>query len=165
MPLFEPIFDALNHAGVRYVVVGGVAVVLHGYARFTADLDVVIDLSPKEAAKAVKALSRLGLKPRAPVDPMGLADAKVRRDWIKNKGMTVFSFIDPKDPLRTVDVFVEEPLPFEAMWRSAKKVSLGKSSVRIASIDDLISLKRRVGRPQDLADVEALTVLKKGDKA
>ena len=39
MSLFEPIFEALNRQNVRYVVVGGVAVVLHGHARLTADLD------------------------------------------------------------------------------------------------------------------------------
>ena len=42
MPLFEPVFAALERAGSRYVVVGGVAVVLQGHARFTADLDLVI---------------------------------------------------------------------------------------------------------------------------
>ena len=44
--LFEPIFEALNRAQVRYVVVGGFATVLHGHARLTADIDLVIDLSP-----------------------------------------------------------------------------------------------------------------------
>ena len=44
MPIFEPVFLALNEAGVRYVIVGGLAVVLHGYPRFTADLDIVLDL-------------------------------------------------------------------------------------------------------------------------
>ena len=53
MSLFEPIFDALNRARVRYVVVGGFATVLHGHARLTADIDLVIDLSPAEVRKAL----------------------------------------------------------------------------------------------------------------
>ncbi|MDE1846414.1 MAG: hypothetical protein KGH53_04020, partial [Candidatus Micrarchaeota archaeon] len=86
MALFEPIFEALEKSGVRYVVVGGVAVVLHGYARLTADLDLVVDWNSGAAAKIVAALSGLGLKPRAPVDPMGLADSKTRESWLKEKG-------------------------------------------------------------------------------
>jgi len=50
--LFEPIFEALNSAQVRYIVVGGVATVLHGFARLTADLDLIVDLQPVEARKA-----------------------------------------------------------------------------------------------------------------
>ncbi|OGR91725.1 MAG: hypothetical protein A2V88_09150 [Elusimicrobia bacterium RBG_16_66_12] len=51
MALFEPIFDALNRAGVRYVVVGGLATVLHGYARLTVGIDLIVDLAPDEARK------------------------------------------------------------------------------------------------------------------
>lgn len=43
MPLFEPLFAALEEGDVRYVVVGGLATVLHGHARLTADVDLVID--------------------------------------------------------------------------------------------------------------------------
>jgi hypothetical protein len=49
MSLFEPVFLALNNAEVRYVVVGGLATVLHGYARLTADIDLVVDLAPRFA--------------------------------------------------------------------------------------------------------------------
>jgi tRNA nucleotidyltransferase/poly(A) polymerase len=54
VPLFEPLFDALNRAHVRYVVVGGVALVLHGYPRLTVDVDLVVDLAPEEADKAIR---------------------------------------------------------------------------------------------------------------
>jgi len=45
--IFEKVIDALNRSGCRYVVVGGLAVNLHGYQRFTSDIDVGIDLSPR----------------------------------------------------------------------------------------------------------------------
>lgn len=52
MDRFEPIFEALNATGVRYVVVGGVAVNLHGHQRLTKDLDLVIELVPEQALLA-----------------------------------------------------------------------------------------------------------------
>jgi hypothetical protein len=79
--LFEPLFDALNRADVRYVVVGGVAVVLHGFARLTGDVDLAIDLQPAEARKAVATFGQLGLRPRLPVDLMQFADPSVRTTW------------------------------------------------------------------------------------
>jgi hypothetical protein len=156
MALFETLFDGFNKAGLRYVLVGGVAVVLHGFARLTADVDIVVDLSPEEAAKAVDCLSSLGLRPRAPVDPIGFATPATRQTWIEEKGMQVFSWYDPKNPMREVDVFVTHPIPFEDLWTRSMLFSLGTTLVRVASIADLIQLKRLASRPQDLIDIEAL---------
>ena len=156
MSLFEPVFVALNAAGARYVVVGGLATVLHGYARLTADIDMIVDLDPPELKKTLAAMASLGLRPRAPVDPLGFADEEVRRSWIEEKGMTVFSFWDPKVPMREVDLFVEHPIPFSELWERSDLVELDQTTVRIASILDLIALKRLAGRPEDLQDIEAL---------
>jgi uncharacterized protein (DUF1330 family) len=63
----ERVLAALERAGVRYLVVGGVAVVLHGFLRTTADLDLVIQLDPANVRRALDALTDLGYQPRAPV--------------------------------------------------------------------------------------------------
>jgi hypothetical protein len=157
--LFRPLFEALESGGVRYVVVGGVATVLQGFARLTADVDLVVDLSPPEARKAVDALVRLGLRPRAPVDPLGFADPALRREWIETRGMRVFSFWDPAEPMREVDLFVEHPIPFEDLFARADRVAIGPLLVRIASIPDLIRLKEIAGRPEDRIDIEALQAI------
>jgi hypothetical protein len=154
--LFEPIFSALNRAHVRYVVVGGLATVLHGFARLTADVDLVVDLEPPEATKVIDALAGLGFRPRAPVDPRGFADPTVRRDWVERKGMQVFTLIDPANPMRSVDLFAEAPIPFEELWANAEMFELSTTQVRVAAISDLIRMKRLAGRPQDAIDIEAL---------
>jgi hypothetical protein len=159
MSLFEPVFAALNAAHARYVVVGGLATVLHGYARLTADIDMVIDLDPVEVKRTLGAMSALGLRPRAPVGPLAFADAEVRRSWVVEKRMTVFSFWDPAVPMREVDLFVEYPIPFDELWNRSKVVALQQTTIRIASIEDLITMKRIAGRPEDLQDIEALQVI------
>ena len=153
MAIFEPVLERLAERGGRFVVVGGLAVVLHGHPRLTVDLDLVIDLEPAAARRTIEALTSLGLRPLAPVDPLGLADPARRRAWIEEKGMRVFSFYDPHDPLRIVDLFVEPPFDFEALWSNASVMKLGRVAVRVAAISDLIRMKRQAGRAQDLDDI------------
>lgn len=144
---------------MRYVAVGGVAVVLHGHARLTTDLDLSVDLSPEPAAAAVRALEALGFRPRLPLDPAGFSDEPTRTRWAEEKGMTVFSMWDPDDPTRAVDLFVTQPVDFEGLWSRSTLVQLEGTQARIASIPDLIKMKQESRRPLDLADVEALTTI------
>lgn len=143
--VFEPIFEALERGDVRYVTVGGVAVVLQGYARLTADVDLVVDLSPEEARRAIEALTNIGLRPAAPVDALDFADPVKREEWIARRHMQVFSLRDPDEPLRQVDLFVEDPVPFQELWERSVVVPLGSTTARVASIDDLIRIKRDAG--------------------
>ena len=165
MPLYEPLFRALNASGTRYVVVGGVATVLHGYARLTADVDLIFDLERNAAARAVRALTVLGLRPRVPVDAEDFADERIRESWVREKGMQVFSLFDPDNPLISVDVFAEHPIDFESLFERSETCDLGTVRIRIASIPDLIHLKRLAGRPRDREDIvqlEEILRLKEG---
>lgn len=156
MAIFVPLFDELNKANLRYVVVGGLATVLHGYARLTVDVDLMVDLAPDEAEKIISTLTILGFVPQLPIDPSSFANVQTRQQWNKEKNMQVFSMVDPHNPLRIVDLFVENVIPFEDLWDRSKVVRIDKTSIRIASLLDLIHLKRLAGRPQDLIDIEQL---------
>ena len=161
MPLFAPLFETLNREEVRYVVVGGLATVLHGHARLTADVDLVIDLSPVEARHAIEVLLGFGFEPRLPVDAVDFADEAVRRAWIDERGMRVFSLFDPANPMLSVDLFAEHPIDFEDLWDRSEVIPLRSTAVRVASLADLIELKRLAGRPKDLADVEKLEEIRR----
>jgi hypothetical protein len=163
MSLYDDVFAALHAGQVRYVVVGGVAVVLQGHPRMTVDLDLVIDLAADQAAAAVSALTGLGLQPRLPVRAQDFADAATRRSWVEERNLEVFSFYDPSDPVREVDVFANEPLPLDDLLADATVVTIGGVPVSVASRRHLVAMKRRVGRPQDLADIAALEELEAGD--
>ncbi len=161
MAILVPLFRTLEKTGVRYVVVGGLAVVLHGHARLTVDVDLVVDPEPEASAAVVEALTSLGLAPRLPVDPAAFADPETRNAWARERGMRVFSLVDPGNPVRAVDLFMEPPLPFEELWSRAVPVDLGDVIVRIASIPDLVRMKRAAGRPVDIEDVEALLAIQR----
>ncbi len=156
MSLYLPLFEALNDAGVRYVVVGGLATVMHGYARLTMDVDLMVDLAPEAAARAMHTLESLGFKPRTPVPATQFADEAKRKEWIEQKGMTVFSLYSTANPMLTVDVFVQHLIPFVELRSRAERVVIDGVPVYICSIDDLILLKQKAGRPQDLIDIEKL---------
>ncbi len=165
MAVLEPLFKTLNDAGIRYVVVGGLAVVLHGYARLTVDVDLVLDLEEGPARRAIETLVGMGMRTRVPVNPMDFADRSVREAWIRDRGMQVFSMFDPSNPMRVVDLFVDHPIPFEELWARSDQFELRQTTVRVASIPDLIQLKRRAGRPQDLADIEQLEAILRAKKS
>lgn len=149
----ERVLRALEAAGVRYLVVGGVAVVLHGHPRFTADLDLAVALEPANVRAAFAALATLGYHPRVPVSAEMLSDPEARRRLVVEKGMTVLSFASPDLPTTEVDVFADPPFAFDETYQRATRVDLGDVAVRVASIRDVIAMKRRVGRPKDLEDV------------
>lgn len=150
------IFKALADAEVEYVVVGGLAVIMHGHLRATRDLDLVLGLQPDNCAKAMDALSGIGLRPRLPVTLADFADPAKREDWSQNRNMLVFQLWDPANPERSVDVFVREPLDFRTLFSDAVIKDLDGILIPVASIRHLIVLKQAAGRPRDMDDIEAL---------
>lgn len=150
------IFKALADAEVEYLVVGGLAVIMHGHLRATRDLDLVIGLQPDNCARAMAALSGIGLRPRLPVTLADFADPAKREDWSQNRNMLVLQLWDPANPERSVDVFVREPLDFRSMLSDAVFKDLDGILIPVASIRHLIVLKQAAGRPRDRDDIEAL---------
>lgn len=134
----------------------------HGYVRFTADLDLIVDLEPANVTRAVTALESLGCRPRAPVAFGEFADPEKRTQWVRDRNLTVFSVYSPQHPLTEVDLFVELPLDFEAAYHRAvrKEVAPGVAATFI-DLADLRRLKQGAGRPQDLLDLEKLASLDK----
>lgn len=160
----ETIIRALNDESVRYLIAGDLAVIAHGYVRFTADVDIILDLDATIAQRAVRVLSRLGYRPRAPVPIEQFADQAMRAQWVSEKGMTVFSLHNPQVPATEVDLFVENPVSFDEAYRKATHADIAPGvSATFLGYDDLVSLKTQAGRPQDLLDVEAFEKIRNGN--
>jgi len=153
----KAIVEALNGAGVRYLVAGGLAVVAHGYLRYTKDVDLVIQLQPDNIRRAFKALGGLGYRPRVPVTAEQFADAANRERWIREKGMKVFQLWSDGHPETSIDVFVTEPFDFDKEYEAALRKSLfGHLEVPVVTLSTLIAMKEAAGRPEDRIDVHYL---------
>jgi hypothetical protein len=156
---YREIFERLNQDHVQYVVAGGIALVLHGVVRLTADLDIIVDLSPDNVKRFIEAMEALGYRPKVPVKAMEFAVPENRQEWIEKKGMKVFTFYHPSRFEELIDVFVREPVPFVDLDREKKEVVAGGVTIPIVSIRHLKEMKIAAGRTQDLADVESLNNL------
>ena len=155
---YEKVFRALQDRGVRYVLIGGAAVNLHGVPRMTGDLDLAVDMGPDNVSALVGALVDAGLEPSAPVDPMGLADEQVRREWRETKHLEALTFQSRggKSPYAEVDIILNPLLDFGQLYKDRENVEAGGLILSLISIKQLIEIKRRLGREQDLSDAEAL---------
>lgn len=161
MSFFLPIIEELNENSVNYVAVGGVAAILHGHTRLTTDIDFVIELEVNNVTKALQALKGLGYVPKIPITVEDFADPKIRESWIREKGMQVLGFTLPNNPLVSVDIFVEHPIEFSDLFKDSKLVALGRTRLRICSINHLIEMKKKASRAKDLEDIRVLELLAK----
>ena len=156
----EAIVTALNAAGVRYIIVGGVAVNAHGYGRFTRDLDIVLELKEDNILKGLNALFGIGYKMAVPVSAAEFADQATRERWREEKNMIVLKLWSDQHSRTPIDVFIYEPFDFaEEMERTAKMELSPGTIATIVSVESLIQMKREAARPQDLDDILELTRL------
>jgi len=159
---YKNVFKELNELKIDYLVVGGLAVNFHGVPRMTYDIDLMILLEPQNILMAVAKLAQWGYRPKVSIDPRQLADEKSRNSWIQEKGMKALNFYSPTSPIGEIDLVIDTPIPYDQLKARAILIELQEEKVPVISIHDLIELKERSGRKQDLADVENLrTVLER----
>lgn len=149
----QEVIRSLEKYRVRYVLVGGYAVALHGAVRGTVDVDIVIALNRVTFKRAESALQEIGLESRLPVTAEEVFS--FREEYIRKRHLMAWSFANPRNPLEVVDILITE---------DAKEISVVTKhafgmSVNIAAIADLIAIKKKAGRAQDLEDIKALRKL------
>jgi len=150
------IFKTLEKGEVQYAVVGGVAVVLYGYVRFTKDIDLIIDFSKNNVKKFLKAISSLNFQPGVPIDPLDLANPQKRNKWFKEKNAQVITFYNPDEPFLQIDILITKEL---SQIKTEKK-KIDDLEIIIISYNDLIKMKKESGLSVDLMDIERLEELK-----
>jgi hypothetical protein len=146
-PDFRDLLEEFARDGVEVILVGGWAVAFHGQPRTTKDIDLLLEGSSGNLAKAAEALGRFG----APANVVSAVGA-MREDEIVYLGVPPFRI----DLLRRIDGV--EP---RALFADSVEGALEGVRLRVISLDHLITNKRAAGRPQDLIDAERLEKLRK----
>lgn len=150
------LFSALNRHAVDYLLIGGLAVSLHGVERATMDVDITVALTPPNLAALTAVAHELELTPVLPVPLETLDDLELLRQWHRERNLEAFALRAPGLAGVTLDVLLFPPVEFSGMHRRAVTFDIGGTAIRAASIDDLIALKQAVGRPIDLSDIAHL---------
>lgn len=140
---FREFIESLNANEVRYLVVGGYAVAIHGHPRYTKDIDVWIDCRPKNAEHVVNALQDFGFG---------------------SLGLTASDFLEPDQiiqlgyPPNRIDLLTSVPgVEFDSCFSRRITVDVGETKALFISLPDLIQAKLASARAQDIADVDNLS--------
>jgi len=146
MQYYEREIKTLNKSKIRYLVIGGLAVNLHGLHRLTMDLDLMIDLSKDNFDKFVEIMNKIGYETRVP-----------RKEWDKHAAI---AFRNKKEEDKRVDVFLKNPIDFSAAYKKRKVFKVDKLAISCVGFDDLITLKNKANRVRDWVDVGSLKRMK-----
>jgi hypothetical protein len=161
MNMFD-LIKTLAEAGVDYVVVGGLAVALHGYQRVTMDVDVVLAMDRQNLSRFIECAKAAGLRPTIPVQIEALTKPELIEQWYREKGMLAFSLRSTEALATVIDVLVKPVVAFEDLKRDATHVKIGALNVPVASIAHLIKMKTGTGRSKDMIDIEELQKIQAG---
>jgi hypothetical protein len=147
-PDFEEFIECLNGERVRFLLVGGYAVAYHGHPRATKDLDVLLDATPTNAERALRAFRRF----------LGTTRGITKAKLLRPRTLVVLGVAPVRIDVLTSIAGVNS---FAAAYARRASGKLGRSKAAYLGLEDLLAAKVASGRLQDLADVEALRRLAK----
>ncbi len=139
---FKEFIQLLNDNQVRYLIVGGYAVALHGYPRYTKDIDIWVELARENAARIVKALDQFGFA------SLGLKE----NDFLVEDQIIQLGYAPNR-----IDILTTLPgVTFEGCYDKRLLVEIDGVKASFIDLDNLRKNKKATGRLQDLADLEKL---------
>ena len=131
---------------------------LGGY-RGTLDMDILVAMTDSNLRKVVTILKNAGYRVKQPVDPIMIADKKTRTDWIQNKHMKAFNFYKGEISYEEVDIIIDSAVMYKEAAKSARTIEKGGLKLKVISPKNLIKMKKKAGRKQDLEDITVLRQL------
>ena len=139
---FLDFISLCNQYNVKYLVIGGYAVGIHGYPRLTKDLDISVQISEDNAEKVVQV-----------INDFGLGSLRLKKDdFLKANFVTQLGY----EPVR-IDILNDlDAVSFEDAWKNKKVVTMFDVPINFIGLDELIIIKEKAGRKQDIADIDKL---------
>ena len=139
---FRELFSDFSDAEVRYMIVGGYAVIHHTEPRYTKDIDLWVEPTADNGARVLAALTRFG----APTDRLTLDD-------LTNPDLIYQIGIEPN----RIDILMGiQGLQFSDAFERSVETTYGDVAIRVLGLEDLLRAKRTAGRDQDLLDAKRL---------
>lgn len=155
------LLTALADADIDFVIVGGLAMQMHGYGRQTYDVDVALAMNEGNLEKFVSFAAQLNLVPVIPEKIESLKNAQQLDRWHQEKGMVAFALRGPSDLV--LDLLIRPVVAFHDLRANSVSKSFLGRKFRVAGLDDLLLMKRAAARPKDLIDIIAIEKLKRGE--
>lgn len=149
MFLYE-VIDEFDRNKIDYAIVGGYALALHGIVRATVDIDLILRLNKTNFEAAEKIMNKLGLTSRIPVRAHDVI--VMREEYIKNRNLIAWSFVDYKNPTRQIDILITK----DYARARIVKIKVGVRNIKVISLEELLAMKEESSRPQDLIDIKAI---------
>lgn len=139
---FKEFVVLLNKNNVRYIVIGGYAVVYHGYVRSTNDIDIWIDIRDENIRNTLKALDDFGFS------SLNIKEADFSPNQIIQLGY----------PPNRIDLITTPAgIDFETCYQTKEQLIIDNITINIIDLKNLIKTKKASNRTRDLADIEELT--------
>ncbi|MES2504725.1 MAG: nucleotidyl transferase AbiEii/AbiGii toxin family protein [Myxococcota bacterium] len=150
MSALEKVCTCFEKNNIPYALVGGYAVALHGVPRGTFDMDFIIRFRENDFIALEAAMISIGFKSRLPVSAKEVF--QFRQEYIDNRNLIAWTFINQTNAMELVDIVLTDNLEDVS---TVNKI-IGTTKIQVLSKADLINMKKRAGRPQDLIDVNFL---------
>ncbi|MBA2380448.1 MAG: nucleotidyltransferase [Blastocatellia bacterium] len=140
---FKEFFRLLNSNGVKYLLIGGYAVIVHGYVRSTSDIDLMVSREPANAERCARALAEFGF-----------GESTLSSELFSTEEDSLVRIGSPPVQIEILNYL--KGLEFDEAYARRKKVKVEDIEIDVISLEDLIRNKTEVARRQDLLDVEKL---------
>jgi hypothetical protein len=153
------VIAVLNHSQCPYLIIGGVAVVLHGSSRFTPDINLLLDFKSENFKYALAGLKWLGLTSSENIQLEELLSEENRKNLV-NANKPLFKLDSKEFPSFSADLLLAGDLDFSSLHANRQELPVFGHPTTIVSLDDLINMKQNLNRPQDQMDVMQLMIVR-----
>jgi len=160
MFIYEDILREFQKHKIQYIVIGGIAVNLHGALRSTADLDILLEMSEDNLKRFLVILKRSNYRSKQPINLVQIADKKNREYLVRQKNLKAVNFYKAGS-FEEVDIIIDAPFTFKEAKKDIVWAGSGSTRIPLLSIDGLIKMKKKAGRTIDKLDIDALKRIKR----